>query len=39
MRPGGPRQFLLLDDGSHVNQIDANTFKIAETDQIIRKVG
>lgn len=33
------RQYLLLDDGSHVNQIDADTFQVAETDQIIRKVG
>jgi hypothetical protein len=47
VHPGRPsewfehgRQFLLLDDGSHVNQIDADTFKIVETDQIIRrKVG
>lgn len=27
-----------LDDGSPVNYIDANTFKIALTDQIVRKV-
>jgi hypothetical protein len=29
---------LELDDGSPINYIDANTFKIVFTDQIVRKV-
>lgn len=34
--PGSKRMVLL--DGSHVNYIDAETFKIVETDEIIRKI-
>jgi hypothetical protein len=29
---------LVLSDGSSVNQIDPETFKIVQTDQIIRKI-
>ena len=29
---------LVLSDGSRVNQIDPETFKIVQTDQIIRKI-
>jgi len=33
----GPRQWQLL-DGSGVNCVDENTFKVVETDEILRKV-
>jgi hypothetical protein len=30
---------LELEDGSYLNQIDPNTFKIVSTDEVIQKVG
>lgn len=42
LEAGGPRlgfPRFALDDGSAVNQIDAKTFQIIETDKIIRKIG
>ena len=45
VRPGQPSEWIMkeriqlrLADGSPVNQIDANTFKVVHIDQIIRKV-